>query len=85
LVAALAAIVAGAVALSAPAEELGQLALSWRGVVTGAFYSVVGSLLLIFRDIQWPELPQDPFGHDRFRYRREHDSQLPPLPRRRDG
>jgi hypothetical protein len=31
-----------------------------RGVVTGAFSSVVGSLALIFRDIQWQELPQDP-------------------------
>ena len=30
-----------------------------RGIVTAAFWSVVGSLALIFRDIQWRELPQD--------------------------
>jgi len=30
-----------------------------RGIVTAMFWSVVGSLALIFRDIQWRELPQD--------------------------
>jgi hypothetical protein len=30
-----------------------------RGIVTAAFWSVVGSLPLLFRDIQWRELPQD--------------------------
>lgn len=30
-----------------------------RGIVTGAFSSAVGSLALLFRDIQWRELPQD--------------------------
>jgi hypothetical protein len=30
-----------------------------RGVATAAFGSIVGSLPLIFRDIQWRELPQD--------------------------
>jgi hypothetical protein len=30
-----------------------------RGIVTAAFWSVVGSLPLIFGDIQWRELPQD--------------------------
>lgn len=30
-----------------------------RGIVTAMFSSVVGSLALLFRDIQWRELPQD--------------------------
>jgi hypothetical protein len=30
-----------------------------RGVVTAAAASIVGSLVLVFRDIKWPELPQD--------------------------
>jgi hypothetical protein len=30
-----------------------------RGIATAAFASIVGSLVLIFRDIQWRELPQD--------------------------
>ncbi|MGH7520856.1 MAG: DUF4153 domain-containing protein [Gemmatimonadales bacterium] len=30
-----------------------------RGIVTAAFFSVVGSLPLLFNDIQWRELPRD--------------------------
>jgi hypothetical protein len=30
-----------------------------RGIVTAAFWSVVGSLMLVFGDIPWRELPQD--------------------------
>ena len=30
-----------------------------RGFVTAAFNSVIGSILLIFNDVQWRELPQD--------------------------
>ncbi|MFN2570496.1 MAG: DUF4153 domain-containing protein [Gemmatimonadales bacterium] len=30
-----------------------------RGVATGTFSSAVGSILLMFKDVQWQELPQD--------------------------
>lgn len=49
----------------AAASLQGELIANWypfdyaRGIVTGAFSSVVGSVLLVFKDIQWPELPQD--------------------------
>ena len=49
----------------AAASLQGEVVSRWypldyvRGVATAAFGSIVGSLLLLFSDVQWRELPQD--------------------------